>query len=376
MKIGKLEFKGYAAKKPLMVSSTGAFLTAADVLSQPSLGRASTLALSPTSQVDLAVARYALEPDFNLGVIGKGLYSKDDIIDHLKKQTDFGQEVLQAEMKYCTDLLFTLGPQGVTSEPKIPKEPVRKVPDWKPVKKCIWIKLKTRALFCENTTDGVTAPFAQYRIANVHPVFKKRGFTVIALTGVDDVRNNFVPHAKNTLTVYLSGIGHGNYTTYTGHGGNHILEVGQYDPAEVRGKAIHFLSCQTAGKLGPDTVAKGAKCYAGYTENFTFVWEDPKTPMQDFLLFAKADSIYDIMMANGTTAQQAYNAAYQLFTAGANQVPNTAAATWLIYDRDHLKLHGNAATRILPYRYVKVCFPLVSAEQEDALVGAGELVEE
>ena len=331
--------------------------------------------MSKEKKVEFVVERYRLEPEFKLGIIGVGLLTKKEIINHIKKQDDFGQVALEAELGYCNELMVNLNPTKVPTKPVVPKKPIPVVPDWKPVKKCIWLKLKTRALFCENTTDGVTTPFASYRNTHVRPVFAARGFTVIALTGVDDVRTKFIPEAKNGLTVYISGIGHGAYHLYTGHNGNHILEVGLYDPSEVSSKAIHFLSCQTAGKLGPDTVAKGAKCYFGYTENFHLVWDNPSSPVNEFLCFAEADSVIDISMANGATAKQAYDAAiasfnFQLAKPG---IPGSVAATWLAYDRDHLKLLGNVATTILPYRFVKICFPFKNLEKQNALVEAGEI---
>jgi len=238
------------------------------------------------------------------------------------------------------------------------------------------MRIPTRALFCENSTDSVTGPFAQYRIANVHAAFQARGFRVVVLTGTDDVRANFIPAARNNLTVYLGGIGHGAYTLYTGHGGNHILEVGQYDPAEVAGKSIHFLSCQTGAQLGPDTVAKGARSYAGYTENLILVWDDANTPnVNEFRLFAQADSTWDLQMCAGATAQQAFDATVQAFNAAAAQVPNTAAATYLIWDRDHLRLSGDPAARILPYRLVRVRVPFESPVLEEAVAAVGEPVE-
>jgi hypothetical protein len=378
MKIGKLQFKAYAAKKPLTISATDKFLTPSEIVSQVSLSLGSLHTMSTDAQMKLALKRYKMEPDFKLAIVGVGILTKDEVIKHIKAQTEFGQLALQAEMQYCNELMHMLTARKIPSWPKVPKYPIPKSkwPYWKRVKKCVWLRLRTRAVFCENTTDSVTTPFAKYRMANVHPVFKARGFAVVVLKGTEDVRTNFIPHAKNGLTVYLSGIGHGSYTTYTGHWGNHILQVGQYDPAEVKNKALHFLSCQTAAQLGPDTVAKGSKSYAGYTENFILQWDDPSTPAVDeFKLFAKSDSTFDMMMAKGATAQQAYDATVQAFNAAINQVPNTIAATYLTLDRDRLKLHGAGNTKIHPYRYVKVCFPLVSLEQETALVEAGNLAD-
>ena len=280
----------------------------------------------------------------------------------------------QESVHLHNQLAAGLRARKIPSWPKVPMKRIPKWPWWKPIKKCIRLRLKNRALFCEDTTDNVTKPIAKWRIANVHPKFANRGFTVVALTGTDDVRANFIPAAKNGLTTYISGVGHGNYNLYTGHWGDRILEVGQYDSAEVKSKAIHFLSCQTAKLLGPDTVKKGAKAYAGYDENFHFVWDDPNTPfINEFLLFVRADATFDLQMAAGATAGQAFIATRQAFDAAIAQVPGTAAASWLTYDRDHLRLHGSRLATIKPYRWIKICFPIRRLEMETALLDAGVL---
>lgn len=296
-------------------------------------------------------------------------------MEEIKAQTEFGKVAVQAELEYCNQLIASLGIRKLDLWPKIPLIKIIPIPDWKPVQKCILLKIGNRVLFLENTTDAVTTPFANYRIANVHPAFQARGFTVQVLQGHDDIRANFVPLAKNPLTVYIGGIGHGAYHLYTGDGGNHILEVGVYDPAEVKGKGIHVLSCQTAAQLGPDTVAKGAYFYDGYTENFTFVWDDGSTPVNEMELFMKADSTFDLMIASGATAQQAYIAKTQAFNAGVAQVPGTVAASWLTFDRDHNKLLGAGTTTIQPSRNVKICFPLMALDKQNALLAAGELTD-
>ena len=376
MKIGNFDFREYAAKKPLTITPAGEFLTANEIATQPALSLGSLFTLDTDQQLKLALERYALEPDFRLGIIGVGLLTKDEVIEHLQRRTEFGRLALRAEIGYCNELIAELAADVRPNWPPIPEPPFPPIPDWHYKKRCIWLKLTNRVLFCENTTDSVTRPFAEYRIANVHKAFQDQGFNVIALQGPDDVRANFVPHAKNPLTVYVSGVGHGSYTCYTGHWSDRILEVGQYDPAEVRNKAFHFLSCQTGRDLGPDTVANAAKCYAGYTENFILQWDDGSTPAVDeFKLFAQSDSTYDIMMAHGATAQEAYDATIQAFNAARAQVPNTVAATYLTWDRDHLRLHGEEETKLKPYRTVRVCFPIPVFNQEDALVNAGEVVD-
>ncbi len=190
-------------------------------------------------------------------------------------------------------------------------------------------------MFCEDTGTAITNAAAQYRIANVHPVFVARGFNVVSLEGASDTRANFATEAKKPFVDYISGVGHGAPNVYTGV--DHILEVGIYDPLEVKGKVIHLLSCQTAKALGPDVVAKGAKAYAGYFENFTIVWDDPATRGNEEELFWKSDSTFDICMANGYTVEQAHNETIAAFNAAIASVPNTSAATWLTWDRNYFR---------------------------------------
>ncbi len=375
MKIGKLDFKEYAAKKPVTITSAGKMMSAKEVLADRTFSFGSLHAFTASQQKQLALERYKMEPDFKLGIFNQGVMTKAEVIKNIEDETDFGKIAIQAEMQYCNELMDAVRANAIPAYPHAQIRPITDIEPIKVLRRCVWLKLKTTALFAENTTDSVTSPFAAYRIAQVHPVFAARGFNVVVNSGVNDTRTNFVTTAKKSLTVYLSGIGHGNYTLYTGHAGCHILEVGAYDPAEVKDKAIHFLSCRTAAQLGPDTVTRGAKCYAGYNENFTFVWDDPSTPINEVDLFKRCDSTFDIWMANGHTAQQSFNAAIATFNASIALVPGTTAASWLTYDRDHFKLHGNTATAILPYRYVKICLPLATPLLEEKLAEAGELVE-
>ena len=356
VKIANLQMKTYAAKKPIAVTPAGEFVTSLELVEKPSLAVGSLLALSEDLKLKLTVERIKFEPDFKLGIIGVGIVTKDEVIDHVEAKTELGQEIIRAEMNYCNDLMATLV-GGVPSKwPVVPTPKPEPIPsDWKWAPKKWWPWFRTCALFCENTTDAVTKYAANYRIKNVHPVFKKRGFCVIVLQGADDVRAKFAPKAKSFRVVYISGIGHGSPTTYTGHLGDPILVACSYDPSEVKGKVIHLLSCQTAKQLGPDIVKKGGKAYAGYFENFTFVYDQPGTPINEMELFWKCDSTFDIMMAYGATAEAAHNATIGAYNAAIASVPNTAAATWLTHDRNYFRSpvtgveYGDKKAKIFPF---------------------------
>jgi len=377
MKIGQLEFRDYAAKKPLSASPDGTFLTAADLVGKATatLRLGSSHALGAGVQKKLTLERYKLEPDFKLGIIGRGEMTKAEIIENIQNDTEFGQLAVHVEMEYCNTLIDSLSGGKVVLWPKLTKVPIKLTPNWKPVKKCIWLKLPAHALFCENTTDSVIGPVAAYRISHVHPAFAARGFAVVPLTGTNDMRASFIPQAKNQATLYIGGSGHGNVNVYTGYINQPILQIGSYDPAEVSGKGMHFYTCLTGVQLAQDAVNHGAKFYAGYTVSFTWVWDSPSTPgLNEFELFVRSESTFDICIANGNTAQQAFDATIQAFTAAMAQVPGSAAASWLMYDRDHLVLRGNPAAVVSPYIYVKFCFPM-SFAQQDMVAAAGSPVE-
>jgi len=360
IKLGKLTVAQYVADKPIGVRGNGDLIYASDILSKkmaPSFG----LPLASTkNKVKLALARLKAEPDFELGIFNKvGRYSKKEILNHVQNETSLGLQIADIEAKYSEYFTHQLiGTAPSLAIPRIsPIKPASKakiIPnEWKwvpPAKKNFF---KTKVVFCENTTDAVTTPAANYRIANVHPVFRNRGFEVVVLRDAGDIRTNFIIEAKKSNVVYLGGIGHGSYNLYTGHFFNHILEVGTYDNSEVSGKVIHYLSCETGRDLGPNTITKGAKAYAGYTENFVFDWGNAN-------LYWPCDSQFDISMANGKSVEQAVADTYAKFDVAINSVPGTNTAALLLNDKNLLRtpVSGNAwgsrTAQISPYAFFHI----------------------
>ena len=110
----------------------------------------------------------------------------------------------------------------------------------------------------------MTTPFANYRIAHVHPAFEARGFRVVALEQGADVRAEFTPRAESLLTTYIGGVGHGAYGLYTGHSGRPHPR-GRDDDAEQDQAGPHMPSCQIGRDSGRPWRCGGAG-YAGYTE--------------------------------------------------------------------------------------------------------------
>jgi hypothetical protein len=360
VKLGKFNVPDYAAEKPLMIRGTGELIYASDLLKKKEPPYFGLALASPENKAKLAIERLKVEPDFVYGILDNvGNYTKAEVIKHIQDQTSLGQQFADIEVNYAEYFANQLLGNLPKIPPKLSVSTVVKdaaiLSDWKWVPKTHWQFFRTRVLFCENTTDSVTTPAANYRIANVHPVFAAKGFEVISLEGANDVRSSFIPKAKESRVVYISGLGHGSYTVYTGHMFSHILEVGIYDGTEVNGKVIHLLSCETAKTLGPDMVTHGAKASVGYTENFVFDWTNAN-------LYWPCDSQFDISMANGKTVEQAVADTIAKFDAAIASVPGTGTAANLLNDRNLLRspvsgaAWGSKTQRIYPYVFYYIPF--------------------
>jgi hypothetical protein len=358
--LGGLKIRKYALKKPIAITRKGEFIMTPDIMSRPGIARRSLRRLDIGLQAKLAIERNRIEPDYKLGIIGKGAIMKKDIMNHIQKRTVFGRTIISTEMDYCNELMSVLLARRRFRWPVMPRSRPASMPrEWRWIPKKWWRRwrryFRNIVLFCENTTDQVTKYAAAYRLKHVHPVFKSRGFIVIPLYGKDDIRARFAPIARNRRVLYISGVGHGSPSIYTGHNGNTILKIGSYDPVEVDDKGIHLLSCKTAQRLGPDMVRKRGRAYAGYYENYVFVFDQADTPVDEMELFWKCDSIWDLMMANGKTAEQAHRALISAYDSAIASVPNTAAATWLMHDRNCFKSpvtgrrYGDRKASIYPY---------------------------
>jgi hypothetical protein len=360
VKLGKFSLPDFAAEKPVGIRGNGQLIYPSELLQKKAAPSFGTALASPANKTKLAQARLKLEPDFEFGVINKvGRYTKKEVLKHIEDQTSLGRQFTDIEVNYAeyfTQQLLGNVPLSGTISPVKAVSAIPVIPaDWRWIPKPWWRFFKSRVLFCENTTDSVTTPAANYRIANVHPVFVSKGFEVIVIKGVDDIRTKFEPKAKDSRVVYISGIGHGSYTTYTGHNFNHLLQVGAYNADEVKAKSLHFLSCETARDLGPNTVSKGAASYTGYTENFVFDWANAN-------LYWKCDSQFDISMANGKTTEQAIADTIAKYNSAIASVPGTSTAATLLSDRNLLRspvsglAWGKKTARIFPYIFHHIPF--------------------
>ena len=219
--------RGYAREKPVSITDDGRLLTAQEATSTTTFGGGSLYSLDDDLQKKLVLKRIELDPRYDLGIMGVGRVAKDEVAHHVSDGTAVGRMVVRAELNYIEELLASLGnevPELVEPTPTRWRRP--DLPPWKKTARRVKLPLTNTALFCENTTDAVTKYAAKYRMDKVHPIFRKAGFNVVCLQGIDDTRANWVREAVKPLRLYVSGVGHGSATAYTGHLGERTSKSG------------------------------------------------------------------------------------------------------------------------------------------------------
>jgi hypothetical protein len=207
------------------------------------------------------------------------------------------------------------------------------MPDVRARTKRLSLTLHLTVLGIDSNYEPVTLAAFQYREKSVYPYLQSKGFVVKKFQGPLARRHYVAPEATKPGVEYLTGVGHGSYNIYTGDHGDIIFQVGNYHPDEVKGKIVHFLSCQTARNLGPDFVRNGCRAYFGYDENFTFQMDDSDT-------FFECDSEIDKAFADGLSALQVYDRVRRLYDqriADLRAAGKLYVAATLEFDRDHLR---------------------------------------
>lgn len=180
------------------------------------------------------------------------------------------------------------------------------------------------------------APMSQYYEANVYPYLESKGLNKSPLFGPLARAAYVGPAAADPIVSLLVGVGHGTYTSFLGFQEEAVFSVGAYSPNQVESKIVHFLSCETAQKLGPDFVGNGCVAYVGYDENFTF---DPNNGN----IFFQCDAEFVLGLADGLTVGNAVTRAKNAYAQAISNLmtqgtPNSIeTAQWLQYNLLHLR---------------------------------------
>lgn len=203
--------------------------------------------------------------------------------------------------------------------------------------------LRPAVVEVEPEYDEVTRYGFAFRVRRyVAPYLKQKFTNVIQLLKNGANRARFRQACSDMRVTFLTGLGHGNATTYTGQNDEVLWQVSSYNPSEAAGKKIHLLSCSTAKQLGSDLVRNKAIVYFGYSESFVFVMSRQRydDPLRDDRAdaFFKCDSEIDRQIADGSPPSNVYQAAYNLYTAKIDEwaEKDSEVASWLLHNRDAL----------------------------------------
>lgn len=98
MKIDKRELE-----KPIIKKPDGTFVTLKEILAGPVLVAAR---LGPEDYKDLAIARFEkMDPKKTIYVVGKGSFTKDQILTEIKRDTEAGKIFVKMQEKFIRYML-------------------------------------------------------------------------------------------------------------------------------------------------------------------------------------------------------------------------------------------------------------------------------
>ena len=162
----------------------------------------------------------------------------------------------------------------------------------------------------------------------------------------------------------IIGAGHGDVDTFTGQNEAILLEVGNYDPREVKGKVIKLLSCQTGVELGPDLVKNGCAAFMGYTDDYVWVMDSDlaSTPWADKEFAGKClmpvvDGLNALL--DGKTAKEALNIELEGYSRNAKVEKDELVKACLEFNRSNAILIGDGGASIRARPSLALPFKLI-----------------
>ena len=161
----------------------------------------------------------------------------------------------------------------------------------------------------------------------------------------------------------IIGVGHGDEVGFSGQNEVVILEVGQYDSREVRGKVIKLLSCQTGVTLGGDLIKNGAVAFLGYVDDYVWLCDADlaSTPWADKMaatcLMPVVDSINCLL--DGKTCREAIEKEKDGYSRNAEVEEDELIKSCLEFNRDNSVLLGDQNAKIRPRLGLPLPFKII-----------------
>lgn len=159
----------------------------------------------------------------------------------------------------------------------------------------------------------------------------------------------------------IIGAGHGSTDTFTGQNEAVILEVGKYNPSEVKGKVIKLISCQTGVELGPDLIRNGAASFMGYRDDYIWVCDSDlaSMPWSDKMAAVCLMPVIDGLNAllDGKSAREAFDIELNGYTGNAEAEEDELIKSCIEFNHDNAVLLGNPQARVTARPQVRLPIP-------------------
>lgn len=157
---------------------------------------------------------------------------------------------------------------------------------------------------------------------------KAKGVVVVELKKNKANRKEFESRLAKLKPRLVIINGHGSDTCVTGHDSEVLIEAGQNE-GTLYSKIVYSLSCNSASRLGIESVKAGALCYIGYKTKFTFFHLNKIThPLYDEIakLFLDPSNQVAVSLLKGNKTQDAIRKSKIMSIKSIQKLLNSAAS--------------------------------------------------
>jgi len=152
----------------------------------------------------------------------------------------------------------------------------------------------------------ITTRYLFYFAKEVLLLAERKCFKVFDLKKEKASRKEFEGRMKKHNPGLIFVNGHGKEDMICGYDNKFLVKVNKNEKV-FKDKTIYALSCQSASKLGRESVKKGAISYIGYLKDFFFCYDEHKIsrPLEDKIakLFLEPSNQVVISLIKENTAQ-------------------------------------------------------------------------
>jgi len=192
---------------------------------------------------------------------------------------------------------------------------------------------------------------------------KDEGFDVKCLRGDDDTKENLEKALSDNPDAFLTGVGHGNRTTFSGQGKKPMIVEGQNEGI-VANHAWYPLSCEVGASLGKAVVRDGCPAFCGYEKKFVFALSKRSDKGGRAARgFKEANNAVPLTLIEGGDFDAAFKAAQNKFSEWIEKEKkegNKRRVKWLIHDKRCMvapavsDAYGDGSTKIKEAKMEKV----------------------